>query len=62
MLEREALWRIVMESKYGSLWGGWCSNEVHGLYVMGLWKNIKRGWREFSSHIRFEVEDCSIRF
>jgi hypothetical protein len=26
--KREALWRVVKEAKYGSMWGGWCSNEV----------------------------------
>ena len=26
--EREALWRRVIESKYGSLQGGWCSRMV----------------------------------
>jgi hypothetical protein len=30
--------------EYGSVWGGWCSNEVHGV---GLWKNIIKGWRGF---------------
>jgi hypothetical protein len=24
--------------KYGSSWGDWCSNEVHGSYGVGLWK------------------------
>jgi hypothetical protein len=28
-------------------WGGWCSNEVHGAYEVGLWNNIKRGWGDF---------------
>jgi hypothetical protein len=32
-------------------------------YGVGLWKNIKRGWRKFSSHIRFEVgEGFNVRF
>lgn len=26
---REALWRVVVDSKYGSAWGGWCFNEVY---------------------------------
>jgi hypothetical protein len=42
MHEREALWRVIMDSKYGYSWGGWCSNEVLGLYRVGLWKNIRR--------------------
>lgn len=28
---RDALWRIVIDTKYGSVWGGgWCSNIVRG--------------------------------
>ena len=36
-----ALWRVVGDSKYGSLWGECCSNDMHGLYGLSLWKNIK---------------------
>jgi hypothetical protein len=36
-----------VDSKYGSMWGGWFSNEVHGSYVVELWKNIRRGWGSF---------------
>jgi hypothetical protein len=33
------------------------------VYVVGLWKNIRRGWKKFGSHIRFEVRDGSkVRF
>jgi len=28
--ERKFLWRVVVDSKYDSSWGGWYSNEVHG--------------------------------
>ena len=28
-------------------------------YGVGLWKNIRKGWRMFSSHIRFELRDGS---
>lgn len=50
---------MVVESKYGSAWSGWCSNEVLRLYGVGLWKNIKRAGGEFSSYTRFEVDDDS---
>jgi hypothetical protein len=23
---------VVVDAKYGSAWGGWCSNEVHRLF------------------------------
>jgi hypothetical protein len=29
------------------------------LYEIGLWKNIRRDWGEFSRFIRFEVSDGS---
>jgi hypothetical protein len=45
--EREALWRIVVDTKLDSSWGEWCSNEVHGFYGVGLWKSIRRGWESF---------------
>ena len=31
-IEKDALWRQVIESKYGSLWGGWRSRLVNGPY------------------------------
>jgi hypothetical protein len=34
-----------VNSKYVSAWGGWCSSEPIGAYRVGLWKNIRRGWR-----------------
>ena len=52
-----------MDYKFGSAWGGRCSIDPTGLYRVGLWKNIKRVWRMFYSHARFELEDGSrIRF
>jgi hypothetical protein len=35
---------FVVDSKYGSSWGEWFSNEVHGSFGVGLRKNINRGW------------------
>jgi hypothetical protein len=46
----------VVDSKSGNLWGHWCSKPL-GLYQVGLWKNIRRAWGIFSSHIKFEVRD-----
>jgi hypothetical protein len=52
-----------VDSKFGSLWGEWCSNEPAGLYGVGVWKNIRRGWGMYSSHTRFDVGDgVSARF
>jgi hypothetical protein len=54
---------VVVDSKFGSSWGGWCSNETLEVYEVGLWKNIRRVWGKFSNHTRFEVGDGSnVRF
>jgi hypothetical protein len=55
-----ALWdwkRVVVDSKYGSLWGDWCSLEPAGAFGMGVRKNIIKGWDSFPSYSRFVVED-----
>jgi exonuclease III len=62
-MESEALWRKVVEIKYGSLAGGWCTKQVEGSFGVGVWKHIRRGWESFSKFIKFEVGDGSrIRF
>uniref|UniRef100_A0A2N9G874 Reverse transcriptase domain-containing protein n=1 Tax=Fagus sylvatica TaxID=28930 RepID=A0A2N9G874_FAGSY len=62
-LERDALWRRVVEAKYGSLWGGWCSKEVKGSYGLCLWKSIRKEWETFSNHLYMQVGDgVRIRF
>jgi hypothetical protein len=53
--ERDAFWRQVVEVKYGSLWGGWCSKHCRGAYGVGLWKGIRRGWDQFTHFISFSV-------
>jgi hypothetical protein len=42
----------VGDFKFGSSWGGWCSNETLEAYGVGLWKNIRRGWEKFLSQYR----------
>jgi len=42
-LERDALWRKVVNIKYGSMRGGWCSKEVVGSFGVGIWKSIRDG-------------------
>jgi hypothetical protein len=62
-IERDPWWRIVVDSKCGSLWGGWCSLEPAGTFGVGLWKNIRKGWESFSSFPRLVVGDGKrIRF
>jgi hypothetical protein len=55
MVGREALWRLVIDVKFESLRGGWCSKEVLGTFGVGVWKHIRRGWDKFYNFVRFEV-------
>ena len=57
--ERDALWRQVIEVKYGCDWGGWCSSSFFGPYGISLWKNIRRGWHSLSRFIMYEIGDWS---
>jgi hypothetical protein len=49
----------VVDSKYGSLWGGWCSLEPTAVFGLRVWKNIRKGWDSFSRFTRFVVGDGS---
>jgi hypothetical protein len=61
--EKEAYWRKVVEIKYGSMEGDWCTKQVERPFGVGVWKHIRRGWELFSKFIRFEVGDGTrIRF
>ena len=35
-MERDALWRRVVEAKYGNEWGGWYTKFVSGVYGVSL--------------------------
>jgi hypothetical protein len=41
--EREVCWRIIVDAKYGSNWGGWHSVDTVGLYGVGIWRYISKG-------------------
>jgi hypothetical protein len=34
--EREAWCRVAVDTKFVSLWGGWCSLELAGVFGVGL--------------------------
>jgi hypothetical protein len=52
-----------VDAKYGCNRGGWCLVDPPGSYGVGHWKYIRRGWRIFSSHTRFDPGDGTrIRF
>jgi hypothetical protein len=61
--EKGALWRRVIDLKYGSDVGGWCTNAMTEPYGVSLWKFIRRGRDNFFQRVRFEVGKGSrIRF
>ena len=53
--EKEALWRKIVDLKYGSMRGGWCSNPAQGPYGTSLWKTIRKGWFRFAANVSFQV-------
>uniref|UniRef100_A0A2N9HX14 Uncharacterized protein n=1 Tax=Fagus sylvatica TaxID=28930 RepID=A0A2N9HX14_FAGSY len=55
--EREALWRQVILSKYGTLQGGWTYGDVSMPNGVSLWKNIRKDWGTFSRFLSYEVGD-----
>jgi hypothetical protein len=57
VIGREAWWRIAVDSKFDSLWGGWYSFEPVGAFGVGLWKNIRKWWDTLLGFSRFEVGD-----
>ena len=42
-IEGDALWRRVIEAKYGNDWSGWCTKPVAGAYGVSVWKSIRSG-------------------
>jgi hypothetical protein len=45
----------VIEVKFESRRGRWCSKEVLGTFGVGVWKHIRRGWDKFHNFVHFEV-------
>jgi hypothetical protein len=39
---------LVIDAKFESLKGGWCSKEVSGSFGVGVWKHIRRGCENFA--------------
>ena len=56
-MQRDALWRKVIEAKYGDEGGGWCTKPVLGTYGVSVWKSIRSAWLDFSKFLRFDVGD-----
>ena len=56
-METDALWRRVVEEKYGNIWGGWCTKKVTNPYGVSLWRYIRSGWLNFSKFLVYDVGD-----
>lgn len=50
-IERDALWRIVVDSKYDSLWGGWCSIELAGTFGWGCGRTLEKARSHFQAFL-----------
>jgi hypothetical protein len=50
---------MAVETKFDSSWGGRCSIEPSGAFGVGFWKYLRRGWRNFVYHTKFEIGDGS---
>jgi hypothetical protein len=50
-MDREALWRLAIETKYDSIRRGWCSKEVRGTFGVGVWKHFSRVLHKFSMFV-----------
>ena len=49
--EREALWRGVINCKYGSEVEGWNTSVTRDPHGVSLWKQIGRGWDLLTQHV-----------
>ena len=56
-METDALWRRVIEAKYGNVWGGWYTKKVTSTYGVSLWRFIRSGWLNFSKLLLYDVRD-----
>ena len=53
-METNALWRKVIEVKYGN---DWCTKKVTSAYGVNLWRHIRSGWMSFSKLHMYDVGD-----
>ena len=53
--ENDAFWRKLVAMKYGTNPGDWVSRVGQGTYGVSVWKYVRKGWEQFSAHIKFKV-------
>ena len=56
-LETDALWKRVIETKYGNVWGCWSTKKVTSVYGVSLWRFIRSGRLNFSKLLQYNVDD-----
>ena len=56
-MKTDALWRRIIEAKYGNVWGDWCTKKVTSAYGVSLWRFIRSGWLNFSKLLLYDVGD-----
>lgn len=62
-MEKELLWRHVIEKKYAVSGGQWTSLLVRSSYGCSIWRSIRSLWDFFSKYVRFLAGDgMRIRF
>lgn len=53
--QKEALWRKVVEWKYGVVEGNWKTREVRSTYGVSVWKFISKRWEDLVKEVFFRV-------
>ena len=54
-IESEALWKQVINHKYGVKEGGWCTRVISGRHGVGLWKAIRKEWLGMNRNLAYHV-------
>ena len=56
-METNALWRRVIEAKYGNILDGWCTKKVTSAYGVSLWRFIRSDQLNFSKLLLYDAGD-----
>ena len=54
-LEGESLWRKIILGIFWEVEGGWITRGVRESYAISLWKDIRKGWEEFSLRTNIRI-------
>ena len=56
-LDWESLWTKIIHGKFGELEEGWTTWGVTDSFGMSIWKNIRRGWENFSLRLTIQIRN-----